>query len=233
MVFSIRIVAAAADTLAQIAEPTASDATLEVTTEPEQLLGDAATEIVAVDEVPCVPAVPEAVPEVRNNRVFNPASGIIVAAGSAGGPSASSEAQRICQRLNCASPAATLKAADLRKLLVDTFSPSSLVLRDIVLQVSVNATQSEVEKAEILAMQALVDGFDGVYTTAAAAPVLLEAFRVALVQRVLKPVAGIAGSAADAPMYPVHRVKSQSIRYSTYYYVNCTSSMSTLALSVG
>lgn len=130
----------------------------------------------------------------------------------------SAQVSRVCQRLKCATSTATAalpvtSSEDLQALLTDAFSPSSLVLRKIILEVSPSdATDSEMEQKEIRTMQNLVADFDGVYTTAAAAPVLLEAFRVALVQRVLKSLGGASSAAAGSAMCPADRVRGDSLR---------------------
>lgn len=179
--------------------------------EPAGITQETAAEV----EIAAVSAVTEVVPETLSvapavtsvsQRVYNPPSGMLMSQTSL------SQAGRICQRLHCDTASAIVRAVDLESLLIDTFSPSSLVLRDIILQVPVLTTLSAAEHAEVLAIQALVAGFDGLYSTHAGAPVLLEAFRVALVQRVLRPVVGVAAGAVDAAMYPTQRVKGHSIR---------------------
>lgn len=47
---------------------------------------------------------------------------------------------------------------------------------------------SEAQQVEVLSAKALIRHFDGVYSTDAAAPVLLEAFRVVLMSHFLRPL---------------------------------------------
>lgn len=103
---------------------------------------------------------------------------------------------RICHLLGCDSDEKVTVAA-LQRVLTDTYSSTSLLLRDYLLQLQMTVPMNEAQQAEISSARALIRPFDGVYTTDAAAPVLLEAFRVVLLSNLLRPLGSLAGLASS------------------------------------
>ncbi len=103
---------------------------------------------------------------------------------------------RICHLLGCDSTKKVTVAA-LQRLLTDTYSPSSILLRDYLLKLVMIVPMSEAQQVEVLSAKALIRHFDGVYTTETAAPVLLEAFRVVLMSHFLRPLGSLSGLASS------------------------------------
>lgn len=138
--------------------------------------------------------------------MYNPASGIIVAAPV-------STADRICALLGCDSASdAKVSLAAVQSVLTDTFSPSAVLLRDYITTMRGDASVSIEQRKSILAAKLLVQKFDGLYRTNSAAPVLLEAFRVALVNNLLRPLGVLGNVAAGTNIQASHRVASVTAR---------------------
>ncbi len=80
-----------------------------------------------------------------------------------------------------------MTVASAQKVLLDVFSPSSLKLAQLVQQSGSGVSAGSKDMtAKIESAKVLVAGFDGFYHEKAAAPVLLEAFRAALVDNCMK-----------------------------------------------
>jgi hypothetical protein len=110
----------------------------------------------------------------------------------------------------------------LKELLADSFSPSSLKLADIILNLPITAqAESTTAAEEIRAAQAIVKGFVGRYTVSASPAVLLEAFRLVLVQNVLRPLGALSSTAAGAPVSAAVRLNTVSLRYVTASCTTC------------
>ena len=135
------------------------------------------------------------------------------------GASSGNQHDRICSLLGCDSNEKVTVTA-LQGVLTDTYSPSSILLRDYLLKLVMIVPMSEAQQVEVLSAKALIRHFDGVYSTDAAAPVLLEAFRVVLMSQVLRPFGSLSGLASSngagtgGGSDPVgRRVGGVSIRY--------------------
>ena len=135
------------------------------------------------------------------------------------GASSGDQHDRICSLLRCDSNKKVTVTA-LQRVLTDAYSPSSILLRDYLLKLVMSVPMSEAQQVEVLSAKALIRHFDGVYSTNAAAPVLLEAFRVVLISQFLRPFGSLSGLASSngagtgGGSDPVgRRVGGVSIRY--------------------
>lgn len=145
-----------------------------------------------------------------SDTTHNPASGVIVAA-------AASASDRICALLGCDS-ASKVSLAAVQSVLTDTFSPSAVLLRDYITAMHGDHTLSPQQRKDLLAAKLLVNKFDGLYHIDSAAPVLLEAFRVVLVNNLLRPLGVLGNSAAGTNIHAARRVAAVTARW--VYYVN-------------
>ena len=92
----------------------------------------------------------------------------------------------------------------LSSVMVDTYSPSSIALRQLIEEVvnhtlhTSSSSSSDVDddvKKNLVSMiddvKRIVDGFDGYYNPGSAAPVILEAFRIMLVHNLVEPLSAL------------------------------------------
>jgi len=97
-------------------------------------------------------------------------------------------------------------------VLTDTFSPSAVLLRDYITTMYGDNTVSVEQRKEILAAKLLVQKYDGLYHTDSAAAVLLEAFRVVLVNGLLRPMSTLTNAAAGTNIHSGRRIPGVSAR---------------------
>jgi hypothetical protein len=130
--------------------------------------------------------------------------GIIIAASSAA-------SDRICALLDCDSSSKVTVNA-LQSVLTDTFSATSLLLRDSITLMKVDPSFSAAQRQHFVAAKSLVHGFDGQYTTDRAAPVLLEAYRITLLSNLLRPLGALSGVASGGGLHAARRIGGASAR---------------------
>ena len=106
------------------------------------------------------------------------------------GTSSGDQHDRICSLLGCDSNKKVTVTA-LQRVLTDTYSPSSILLRDYLLKLVMIVPMREAQHVEVLSAKALIRHFDGMYSTNAVAPVLLEAFRVVSMSQFLHPLSSL------------------------------------------
>ena len=165
--------------------------------------------------------------------VYNPAGGLIIAADDHKGhhravnDSSSARISHILQQHEHVS------LSELKTLLLDTYSPSSMKLKALILSLPISDQLATFEQAALHQCKKVVSSFDGFYradggadgsasTASTAAAVLLEAFRTQLITNVLYPLGNTGKSIAGAPMHAVSRhSRALSFRYLILYQLVC------------
>jgi hypothetical protein len=89
--------------------------------------------------------------------------------------------------------------------MIDTYSPSAIQLRDLILALPDDSADRSLAKA-------LVKDFDGHLALESSAALLIEAFRAELMQALLRPLGSAANVAAGAAVTHVERLGSSSAR---------------------
>ncbi len=126
----------------------------------------------------------------KRSAVLNPDSGYILLSSSG----AAGTGDRLQELVSAAVQAGGVDSAAASRILADCFSPSASKLVALVLRSEAGEGKFSKESERMVrAAHALVSkGFDGVYAPAASAPVLLEAFRAALVHKLASHNSGAA-----------------------------------------
>lgn len=98
----------------------------------------------------------------------------------------------------------------MAEFLSDVYSPSSLLLVQLIRQVNSSVvTLTEDDWKIFHNTNSLLQGFDGMYTSEAAAPVLLEAFRVKLLTNLLARLGSLNGFVTGKNLVPHSRYSSR------------------------
>lgn len=132
-------------------------------------------------------------PDTLPSFILNPQSGYIVAAAPLSPlQQGTGRVEQLVSQFLSAGSKMTADAA--RLVLSDTFSPSSLRLAHLISALNVETVISNSARQVLVKCQALVAAFDGQYSVDASAPVLLEAFRSALVHNSMDSAAAAAST---------------------------------------
>ena len=139
--------------------------------------------------------------------VYNPENGILVASIN------QNSAERAIELMNpTLLETSPISPIALQTTLLDTFSPSIMEVKSLVLGTVMPIGVAEVLQQDMHSAKSLIADFNGECSLTSAAAVLLEAVRVALVKKLLEPMGNLAGVATGSSLHAVDRLSTASIR---------------------